>query len=151
MNLCCIKLRRYDKGTNTAGKKTWKVFRGISPVTVGDLFYSKLFTDNPSLRKMFPTNMQDQYQKLIDMLNAIVMRLERLDDLREEIGLMAKRHAQYGVRPAHYRLVGASLLWTLQKGLGNDWNEEVKNAWNSCYQLLADAMINSSNLAKKAS
>jgi nitric oxide dioxygenase len=127
-------------------KKTWKAFRGISPATVGDLFYSKLFTDNPALRKMFPTDMQQQYQKLIDMLNAIVVRLDKLDELTEEIAAMAQRHVQYGVRPAHYKLVGTALLWTLQKGLGNDWNEEVKNAWATCYKILADTMINSSSL-----
>jgi hemoglobin-like flavoprotein len=129
-------------------KKTWKAFRGISPTTVGDLFYSKLFSDNPPLRKMFPSNMEQQYQKLIDMLNAVVIRLDKLGELTEEIAAMAQRHVGYGVRPAHYKLVGNALLWTLQKGLGTDWNEEVKNAWVTCYKILADTMINSSSLAK---
>jgi hemoglobin-like flavoprotein len=127
-------------------KKTWRVFRGINPATVGDLFYSKLFTDNPALRKMFPKDMQQQYQKLIDMLNAVVMRIEKLDDLNEDIAAMAQRHVQYGVRPAHYKLIGIALLWTLQKGLGSDWNEEVKNAWATCYKILADTMIKSTSL-----
>jgi hemoglobin-like flavoprotein len=131
-------------------KKTWKVFRGISPATVGDLFYSKLFTDNPSLRKMFPSNMQQQYQKLIDMLNAVVTRLDRLDELTEEIAAMAQRHAQYGVRPAHYKLVGNALLWTLQKGLGNDWTNEVKTAWVTCYTILAGTMISSTSMSEKS-
>jgi hemoglobin-like flavoprotein len=122
-------------------KKTWKVFRGISPATVGDLFYSKLFTENPSLRKMFPTDMEQQYKKLIDMLNAIIIRLDKLEELTEEIAAMAKRHVEYGVRPAHYKLVGSALLWTLQKGLGNDWNEDVKEAWSSCYTILANVMM----------
>lgn len=127
-------------------KKTWKVFRGISPATVGDLFYSKLFTDNPALRKMFPADMEKQYQKLIDMLNSIVIRLDKLDELTAEIAAMAQRHVEYGVRPAHYKLVGKALLWTLQKGLGTEWNEEVKNAWSTCYKILADTMINSTRL-----
>jgi nitric oxide dioxygenase len=127
-------------------KKTWRLFRGINPATVGDLFYSKLFADTPALRKMFPANMQQQYQKLIDMLNAVVIRLDKLDELTEEIAAMAQRHVQYGVRPAHYKLVGNALIWTLQKGLGDDWNEEVKTAWATCYKILADTMINSSSL-----
>jgi nitric oxide dioxygenase len=57
-------------------KKTWKAFRGINPETVGDLFYSKLFADNPSLRKMFPADMQQQYKKLMDMLHAVIIRLQ---------------------------------------------------------------------------
>lgn len=128
--------------------KTWRAFRGIKPETVGDLFYSKLFSDNPSLRKMFPNNMQEQYQKLIDMLSAVIIRLDKLDELTEDIAAMAQRHVQYGVRPAHYKLVGTALLWTLQKGLGTDWNEDVKTAWATCYKILADTMINSSSLIK---
>ncbi len=58
-------------------KKSWKKFRGVNPALVGDLFYSKLFIDNPSLRKMFPADMEKQYEKLIDMLNAIVIRLDK--------------------------------------------------------------------------
>jgi len=46
-------------------KQTWKLFREIDPRLVGDTFYSKLFNDTPSLRRMFPKNMNDQYRKLI--------------------------------------------------------------------------------------
>ena len=66
-------------------KKSWKKFRGVNPAVVGDLFYSKLFIDNPSLRKMFPADMEKQYEKLIDMLNAIVIRLDKLQEMSVEI------------------------------------------------------------------
>ena len=124
-------------------KKSWKKFRGVNPALVGDLFYSKLFIDNPSLRKMFPTDMEKQYEKLIDMLNAIVIRLDKLQEMSAEIQAMAQRHIGYGVKPAHYKLVGNALLWTLEKGLGDDWTQDVKNAWTACYTLLADTMIKS--------
>ena len=126
-------------------KKTWKLFRDINPVVVGDTFYSKLFADNPSLRKMFPRYMNEQYTKLIDMLSTIVARLDHLEDLTDEIVAMSRRHVQYGVKPEHYRLVGNALVWTLQQGLGDDWNEEVKEAWTTCYTMLADTMIKSSS------
>ena len=100
-------------------KKTWRDLRGINPATVADLFYSKLFADKPALRKMFPANMEQQYRKLIDMLNSIVMRLDKPGELTEDIAAMARRHVDYGVKPAHYKLVGSALLWTLQKALGN--------------------------------
>jgi hemoglobin-like flavoprotein len=122
-------------------KKTWKLFRDINPVLVGDTFYSKLFADNPGLRKMFPKYMNEQYKKLIDMLSVIVARLDHLDQLSEEIAAMARRHVHYGVKPEHYRFVGNALLWTLQQGLGTEWNKEVKDAWSACYTKLADTMI----------
>jgi hemoglobin-like flavoprotein len=125
-------------------KQSWVVFRSMNPALVGDAFYSKLFVENPSLRKMFPKQMDEQYKKLIDMLSVIVARLDHLDDLSGEIAAMGRRHVQYGVRPEHYRLVGNALLWTLENGLGNDWSEEVKDAWEKCYATLADSMINAS-------
>jgi nitric oxide dioxygenase len=122
-------------------KKTWKMVRAIDPVMVGDLFYSKLFNDHPALRNMFPKKMDEQYRKLMDMLSTVVARLEKLDELTNDISEMARRHVGYGVRPAHYKMVGSALLWTLQQGLGNDWTQEVKEAWIKCYNTLADTMI----------
>lgn len=122
-------------------KRTWKLFRGIDPAVVGDTFYSKLFSDNPSVRRMFPHSMQEQYRKLLDMLNTIVARLDHLDELSADITAMAQRHVQYGVRPAHYKWVGNALLWTLEQGLGTDWTPQVKDAWTSCYSRLAESMM----------
>ena len=125
-------------------KRTWKLFREINPIVVGDTFYSKLFLDNPSVRKMFPKEMNLQYQKLMDMLSTVVGRLDNLEDLSGDIAAMAQRHVAYGVKPAQYRKVGEALLWTLEQGLGKDFTPEVKEAWTKCYTTLADAMINAS-------
>lgn len=126
-------------------KRTWKLFRDIDPVLVGDTFYSKLFADHPVLRKMFSDNMESQYQKLIDMLSTIVVRLDKLTELSNDIIAMAHRHEGYGVKPFHYKLVGDALLWTLKQGLGKDWTTDVETAWTSCYNTLASKMINSSS------
>ena len=123
-------------------KRTWKLFREINPTVVGDTFYSKLFLENPSVRKMFPKEMNQQYQKLIDMLSTIVGRLDNLEELSSDIAAMAQRHVAYGVKPAQYQKVGEALLWTLEQGLGKDYTPEVKEAWVKCYTTLADAMIN---------
>lgn len=125
-------------------KRTWKLFREINPVVVGDTFYAKLFLDNPSVRKMFPKEMNQQYQKLIDMLSIVVGRLDNLDELSSDIAAMAQRHVAYGVKPAQYKKVGEALLWTLEQGLGKDFTPEVKEAWTKCYTTLADTMIKAS-------
>ena len=125
-------------------QQKWKLFRSIKPEIIGDVFYSKLFTQMPGLKKMFKSPMTDQYKKLTNMLSMIVGRLQNLDEVTEDIQQMAKRHVGYGVKAAHYKEVGDALLWTLEQGLGNDWNEEVKEAWNKCYKMLADTMISAS-------
>ena len=122
-------------------KKSWIDVRKIKPEILGDVFYTKLFYDNPELRKMFPQEMEEQNKKLIDMLNIIIERLENLNELKGEIIAVAKRHVDYGVKTEHYNMVGAALLWTLQKALGKDWTEELKTAWINCYNVLSVTMI----------
>lgn len=131
-------------------KQSWRLFRNIEPSIVGDLFYSKLFADHPSLRKMFPKDMNQQYTKLIDTITVIVIRLDHLELITGEIAAMAQRHTGYGVKPEHYKLVGEALLWTLEKGLGKDWTPEVKDAWITCYTLLSTTMIAASTGASAA-
>lgn len=123
-------------------KQSWRTLRNVSPAVVGDLFYSKLFVDHPSLRKLFPGDMKEQYTKLTDMLNAMVMQLDNIKLFTAEIAAMARRHTGYGVKPAHYKSVGEALLWTLQKGSGDAWNAELQKAWSSCYWNLAHFMMN---------
>ena len=129
-------------------KQSWKTLRAIDPLIVGDLFYSKLFIANPSLRNMFPKKMDEQYTKLMDMLSVIIARLDRMDELNEDIAAMARRHVHYGVRPAHYKLVGNALLWTLRQGLGQDWTIDLEQAWTKCYSNLADTMMRATELKK---
>ena len=126
-------------------QKTWKLFRDIKPEIIGDVFYSKLFTEFPASRKMFKNDITAQYKKLVDMLSLMVGRLQQLHELTEDIRALAIRHAGYGVKPAHYTIVGDTLLWTLEQGLGADWNEETKQAWDSCYKMIAGIMIDAAN------
>ena len=128
----------------TLVQKSWKVFRSIDPGLVGDVFYSRLFMDVPAVKRLFKAPMADQNKKLIDMIGVIVSRLDRLHEVTPDIQEMAKRHVDYGVKPAHYEAVGNALIWTLEQGLGIDWNPAVKEAWTACYGVLADIMITAS-------
>ena len=122
-------------------KKTWRLLRDVDPVLLGDVFYGRLFMEYPMLRSLFKSPMEDQYKKLIDTISVVVVRLESLDELTPAIQELAQRHVNYGVKPEHYDVVGAALLWTLEKGLGRDWTPAVAEAWTICYQTLAATML----------
>ena len=122
-------------------KRSWRIFRQIDPHVLGGVFYEKLFAEHPSLRKMFKTSTEDQSKKLIDMLSAIVMHIDKLDEMENDIHALALRHVRYGVKSEHYRAVGDALLWTLEQGLGNDWNKDAADAWRACYIKLAGMML----------
>lgn len=122
-------------------KQTWKLLREVDPAVLGDVFYGRLFFKYPMLRPMFKGPMANQYQKFIDMLSIIVARIDRPDTIAQEISAMARSHAGYGVQPHHYEDVKDALLWTLQQGLGPDWNVDVQQAWINCYDTLTHAML----------
>jgi hemoglobin-like flavoprotein len=124
----------------TLVRRSWAIFRKIDPQLVGGVFYDKLFTDQPGLNNLFSISMSLQAQKLVDMLSILILHLDDMEFVSEEMQGLIVRHEKLGVRPEHYAPVGQALLWTLQQGLGNEWTEEMNNAWRSCYDVLADQM-----------
>lgn len=131
-------------------KQSWSFFRKLDPVLVGDVFYGKLFIMAPELKTMFHISMEEQSRKIVEMLSQIVSHLHHLDQLGEDITQLAQRHVQYGVKAHHYNTVSIALLWTLQHGLGRDWNEQVKEAWETCFNALSESMIKASGYSTKS-
>jgi hemoglobin-like flavoprotein len=84
--------------------------------------------------------MTEQRKKLMQMLTAAVKGLDRLDQLVPVVQNLGRRHATYGVEDRHYDTVGAALLWTLGKGLGDAFTPETKDAWATVYGILATTM-----------
>ncbi|UFH53472.1 globin domain-containing protein [Spirosoma sp. KNUC1025] len=121
-------------------KQSWTSLRDVEPTLLGDVFYSRLFLQHPALRSLFGPSLLTQYNKLVDMLNFSVARIDQPDELTTVLKDLGKRHEQYGVKPEHYAAVGSALLWTLQSALGSNWTVEIASAWASFYQFLADGM-----------
>ena len=122
-------------------------FAQVAPIaaTAADLFYGRLFEIAPRLRPMFPEDLGEQKKKLMAMLETAVAGLSNLDTLLPAVRALGRRHAGYGVTPAHYTPVGAALLWTLDKSLGAAFTPEVKDAWATTYIILSTTMIGAAN------
>ena len=121
-------------------QQTWQQVVPIAD-TAARVFYNRLFEIDPQLRVMFDrVEMKSQRRKLIRALAMVVDRLDRIEELVPVIEALGRRHATYGVSDAHYETVGAALIWTLEKGLGKAWSEEVKAAWTEVYVLLSKVM-----------
>jgi hemoglobin-like flavoprotein len=122
-------------------KTTWGMVASLDHEAVGGLFYGRLFEIAPQIRHMFRSPLPEQSKKLLAMIGYVINKLDKLEDIVDEVARLAQRHVQYGVEPAHYNTVAEALLWTLEKGLGEHWTEEVKESWVLCYTTLAGAMI----------
>ncbi len=114
-----------------------------------EIFYNRLFELDPSLRPLFSGDMKKQGQALMSMLATAVGGLNRLETIVPAVEALGVRHAEYGVKEKDYDTVGAALLWTLEKGLGDLFTDEVSAAWATVYTILATTMIAAANASQK--
>lgn len=109
--------------------------------TAAELFYGKLFELDPEVKPMFAnSDMKEQGKKLMLMIGTAVKGLDNLGGLVPAVQALGERHVGYGVKAEHYDTVGAALLDTLDKGLGDDFTAETKEAWTITYTTLATVM-----------
>lgn len=118
-------------------------FTKVAPISeqAADLFYGRLFEIAPEVKPLFRSDMKEQGRKLMGTLAVVVNGLGNLEAVLPAASALAKRHVGYGVKPDHYAPVGAALLWTLERGLGDDWTADLQAAWTAAYTVLSDYMI----------
>ena len=117
-------------------------FKKVAPIadTAADIFYDRLFEIAPDTRALFPEVMTDQKKKLMTMIGVAVNGLKDLDAIVPAVKELGARHQGYKVTDAHYDSVGAALIYTLGKGLGDDFTPDTEAAWTETYGLLAGVM-----------
>jgi len=118
-------------------------FAKVAPIAdqAATIFYDRLFEVAPQVKAMFPTDMIEQRKKLMATLAVVVNGLSNLASVLPAASALAIRHVSYGAKPEHYPVVGGALLWTLEKGLGEDWTPGVAAAWTAAYGTLSGYMI----------
>ena len=118
---------------------SWKIIVPHMEV-LASLFYFRLFELEPSLKPLFKRDIQTQTHKLVAMLDTAVQNLHQVEKILPAVQALGRRHVGYGAKPEHYGIVAEALLWTLEQGLGDDFTEEVEQAWTVAYTLLATVM-----------
>lgn len=84
--------------------------------------------------------MHEQRRKLMAIIGSAVSELSRLERIAPAVQELGRRHVGYGVRDEHYAMVGAALLWALERAPCEAFTLDVKLAWASAYRLLAKTM-----------
>ena len=120
-------------------------FSKVAPISAAaaGLFYDRLFEIAPEVKVLFKGDMDEQGAKLMKTLGYVVGGLHDLPSIVPAAKDLAARHVAYGVTPAMYQPVGEALIWTLEKGLGGGFTDEVKAAWTEAYVLLSTTMVDS--------
>jgi hemoglobin-like flavoprotein len=106
------------------------------------VFYQDLFTRHPSARQLFEqTDMAAQEQMLAEALVAVMDHLEDVEWLQTTLAGLGAKHAGYGVTNEMYDWVGESLVATLAKANGQDWNAAQAAGWQEAYGGIVSMML----------
>ncbi len=117
-------------------------FATLAPAAVpaARQFYDRLFTLYPAMRPLFRRHLEDQGRLLMQALGLAVAKLDCPEQLGPLLTDLGRRHASYGVEPAHYAAVGQALLDTLAAAFGAAFTPALRDAWAATYDAVATAM-----------
>ena len=104
------------------------------------LLYDRLFALDPSIRLLFPLDLEEQKLKVLRMLGASIYGLSDPEVLSPILHLLGRKHHAFGVRAGDYATLADALVWTLQQGLGDAFDAAHEAAWKSVYAELSTHM-----------
>lgn len=144
----------------TLSTETMDIIKSTAPVleehgtTITTVFYKNMFKNHPELLNIFnQANQQKgkQQMALANMVYEAAKNIDQLDVLIDDIQLVAHKHRGLDVRPEHYPIVGKYLLLAIEEVLGDAATDEILNAWEEAYDVIADAFIGfEANMYKEA-
>ncbi len=116
-----------------------------------DRFYAHLFSANPTLRPMFPSDMAEQKKKLLGSLVLVIENIRNTEKLAQPLHEMGERHVGYGAAPEHYPVVRDTLVSVMAEMAGEAWNDQLTQDWNGALDFVASVMLEGAKNAAPAS
>lgn len=103
-------------------------------------FYRHLLHDHPELSRLFPGDTAALNRKFFNMLAAL-KNVKHLEKIEASIHQLGERHAaQYAVLAEHFTPVREALLAALAEQLGEDFSDELRQAWSAVFDEVANVM-----------
>ena len=109
-------------------------------------FYGRFFELAPDAQRLFPSDLERQHLKLMDMIAAIVGALDKRELFQSLILHTGRHHAQFGAKPSHFVAFGEALVWGLEQQFGPAFTPELKEAWTALYDAVQGEMIRAAQL-----
>lgn len=107
-------------------------------------FYKRMFSHNPEVLPFFnPANQEKgaQQQALAAAICGYAANIDNLGALGGVVELIAQKHTSLRIQPDQYPIVGENLIESIKEVLGAGATEEVVEAWEEAYGVLADVLI----------
>ena len=114
-----------------------------------DVFYARLFATAPSVEPLFAgSDLRRQKAMLLGALVLLCKSLRDLDAIVPTLRDLGARHVAHGAEPAHYPVVGAVLIASMEEIAGPAWRPEYETAWAEAYGIVAGAMLDGASAAE---
>jgi NAD(P)H-flavin reductase len=104
-------------------------------------FYGWMFVRHPELRKLFPTGMSEQRDRLFRAFGRIVGSLSTPEEMATYLAQLGRDHRKYAVQPEMYQVIGDALMATLRAYAGSAFTPAAEQAWTQAYQAVSSLMI----------
>src|SRR5699024_12410134 len=104
----------------------------VHGATITTVFCKNMFINHPELLNMFnEVNQKEgkQQQALANLVYEAAKNMDQLENVLDEVKLVAHKHRVLGVKPEHYQIVGKYLLLAIKKVLGDDVTNDIMNEW----------------------
>lgn len=131
-------------------KETMDIIKATAPVlaehgkTITTVFYKNMFKNHPELLNIFNATNQEkgqQQEALANMVYAAAKNIDQLEVVLDEVKLVAHKHRGLDILPEHYPIVGKYLLIAIKEVLGDAATDEIMEAWEETYGVLAKVFI----------
>jgi hemoglobin-like flavoprotein len=148
------------KSGNELVVETWDTVKAIPDYqkVAGEILFRRVFELNPdatdlfSFAKGYKATDDEMYKDVkfvrhatgvVATVTAAVNLLKDgdMDTLVSVLKDLGAKHAKFNLVEAHFDLVGASLLYTLEKALAEAFTPKVKEAWVGVYGVIAEQMM----------
>ncbi|TAF67397.1 MAG: hypothetical protein EAZ55_03515 [Cytophagales bacterium] len=109
----------------------------------GQIFYENFFVLAPEARSLFTSDLKEQQKKLIMAITLIFTKVNHLENIKDEVKYLSKRHKGYGVKTDYFVPFGKAFIKMVGTILSERkiWNTEMQEAWTAVYNAVAQAMV----------
>jgi nitric oxide dioxygenase len=131
-------------------QKTIEIVKSTVPILaargteITSCFYRMMLNNHPELLNIFNHANQQKGRQQTALANTVYAAAKHIDQLHvllPTVKQIAHKHRSLGVKPEHYPIVGKHLLLAIKEVLGDEATDEVLQAWEEAYGVIAKVFI----------
>lgn len=111
-------------------------------------FYKAFFSRAPKLKTMFREDLEGQGMRFLSTLSAIVVYLDRPDEMSGRLADLGQSHRAMGVKAADFEPMGQALIDTLERAMEGNFTPEMRTAWEAGFDTISDSLMQGGGIPK---